>query len=147
MKFRPIHHRDRTAMPDITSMVDVVFLLISFFLTTSSLVDLTRERLELPESMGDDSQVVQNNALVVNIDDAGTIVVEGEPLTLPALLRKIEIDAVAARAEGQEIDVLVRAHKDCPLLYVNDVAQGLVDLRVEGWRIGVRKPQGGGGDR
>jgi biopolymer transport protein ExbD len=127
---------------DLTAMVDVVFLLIIFFLTTSSLVELTRERVDLPIEEGEEIETERAGTVVVNVTQEGRIVVEGEALTRAQLLDKI---AHELRAGGGDFDLLIRADEAASLSVVNAIAEGVAELGVRGWRLATEVPYGEGG--
>ncbi len=123
-------------------MVDVVFLLIVFFLTTSSLVELTRERVDLPVEEGEAIDEERAGTVVVNVTEEGRIVVEGEALTREQLFNKI---AHELSAGGGEFDLLIRADEAASLAVVNSIAEGVAELGVRGWRLATEVPYEGGG--
>jgi biopolymer transport protein ExbD len=144
MKFGARDQRDRVTLPDITSMVDVVFLLIIFFLTTSSLVRATVSEIDLPEQEGNIDARTEDGGLVVNISANGAYLVEGEDVGLTELLGMIEAEAGEA-ASIEDVEVLVRADQDARLAPVNRLAAGLVELGVRDWKLATRAPRGGAG--
>ncbi len=48
MRFGAARHTERGVAVDLTPMIDVVFLLIIFFMTTAQFARLTRADVELP---------------------------------------------------------------------------------------------------
>ena len=56
-----------------TPMIDIVFLLIVFFMTVSQISESNKELLQLPQLEG--SQDLQPSTLTVNINRAGDILV------------------------------------------------------------------------
>ena len=108
MKFIRDDNSERVGLPDITSMIDVVFLLIIFFLTTSSLVQMTRVPLDLPEEKGQSIEESESPGPVINIEADGRIVVDSVEVDVQRVLAMVgvEID----RAGGvDDLDVLLRA--------------------------------------
>ncbi|MFU8828529.1 MAG: ExbD/TolR family protein [Phycisphaerales bacterium] len=146
MRFIRADNEDRVGGPDITSMIDVVFLLIIFFLTTSSLIQMTRIPLDLPEEAGETQDVTDSPALVINIEADGTIVVDNVTVDLDRLLRMIGSEIEAA-ANGTDLEVLLRADQSASLSHVNQIAEGMIGLGVRSWRLATRVPRvGAGGD-
>ena len=142
MRFKGGRTRARVLPMDLTAMVDVVFLLIIFFLTTSSLVELTRERVDLPVEEGEQIEEERAGTVVVNITEQGRIIVEGEPLTREQLLAKIEHEM---HSGSTEFDLLIRADEAASLAVVNDISEGVSELGVRGWRLATEVPYGGDG--
>ncbi|MEM1165168.1 MAG: biopolymer transporter ExbD [Planctomycetota bacterium] len=135
MKLTTPHTRPRTAPPDITAMVDVVFLLIIFFLTTLSMEELERDRLDLPRQSGERESVELPPGIVINIRSDATIVVESRVLTLAETLSMISATIDETPGGAVALEVLVRPDRSAPLAAVNNLARGLVDRGVQRWRI------------
>lgn len=89
---------------NLTPMVDVVFLLLVFFLAATTFANEEVELdLRLPEARSGAPSVV-GHQLVVNVLASGRITVEGRDVTLEALRQKL----VAAQQRDQKQSVLVR---------------------------------------
>jgi biopolymer transport protein ExbD len=141
LRLTPRDAKDRVTLPDITSMVDVVFLLIIFFLTTSSLVRATVSRVELPEQAGNAEARLEERGIVVNIDADSNYIVEGEAVELDRLLNLIAGERDKA-SDPSDVEILVRADRGAPLRAVNALAGGLIDLDIRGWKLATRAPAG-----
>ncbi len=144
MIFRSDETRERTSGPDITALVDVVFLLIVFFLTTSTLAERTRARIDLPSQRGEEDRHTVRPALIINIDVDGTYIVADE------VMGEDRLFAMARRSIQQAggpsaVDLLIRADENAPLWSVNRVATGLMELEVTSWRLATRVPSPGSG--
>src|SRR5690606_13099076 len=74
---------------DLTAMVDVVFLLIVFFLTTSSLVEQSRTAVELAREQGEDLSTPPVPPLLINITAGGSYIVESQEFMLESLLLRV----------------------------------------------------------
>ena len=138
MRLKPHDRRDRVTLPDITSMVDVVFLLIIFFLTTSTLVRATVAEIDLPEQDGNVEAEPEQRGVVVNILQDSRYIVDGGAVTLRPLLAMIAAEADDAERAGEPLDILIRADRDAPLQPLNELARGLVDLGVQNWKLATR---------
>lgn len=129
---------------DITSLVDVVFLLIVFFLTTTSLVEMSRARLDLPEERGEGEIDAETPGLIVNISADGTYIVDSEAVTLARAVRMVRTEI--EKAGGPEnVDLLLRADRNAPLVHVNALARELVTEGLASWRLGTQIPRRAGG--
>ena len=116
--------------------MDVVFLLIIFFLTTSSLIEVTRANVDLPKQKGED-KADRERGFVVNITRNGTIVVQDRTLTFDQLESALRVEQ--ERADG-ELDVVVRADRESSLAHINRVADHLSGLGVRSWRLATEVP-------
>ncbi|MFG0292594.1 MAG: ExbD/TolR family protein [Phycisphaerales bacterium JB050] len=145
MKFTTSNSTERVGLPDITSMIDVVFLLIIFFLTTSSLVQMTRVAVDLPEEEGEAASEEDPSGLVINIDANGKIIVDRAEVDVSRLLDMIDIE-IEKSGGVESLEVLVRADQAASLAQVNDIARGMIDRGVLSWRLATRVPSAGGGN-
>ena len=140
MRLTPNRQPARTLPMDLTPLVDVVFLLIIFFLTTSSMIEITRAELDLPVEEGEKNVHERPRGIVVNITKNGTLIIDQETLSfeqLTALLR-----AENTRGGDEALDVLIRADKGAALRHVNRVADYLSNLGVRSWRLATEEPSG-----
>ena len=68
---------------NLTPLIDVVFLLIIFFLVTSSFVHITGVRVQLPEIVT--SEGLEKTHLLIEIDKQGKYHFKNKPLSFAAL--------------------------------------------------------------
>ena len=116
---------------NIAAMVDVVFLLIIFFMTVSRLSRIEVERLDLPSVSISGAGVSQmQGPFVVNVGPGGKMVVEGETVSAERLgvIFRGDKDISGRR-------VVIRADKLTDWSYVERVmqvcaAEGISDVRV-----------------
>ncbi len=146
MRIRPPANRDRLLALDLTPMCDMVFLMLIFFLTTSSLTQLSRAQLELPQEPGEAGAMhAERPALVVNMDAAGGLIVDGEAISFVELMGKVDEEIVKNDGNAAAIDMLIRADRRTSLVHVNALAESLLGAGVRGWRLATEIPPGGGG--
>jgi biopolymer transport protein ExbD len=142
VKFTSENDRPRVLPTELTPLVDVVFLLIVFFLTTSSLVELTKADVELPVESGEDDRSAQTPGLIINITEEGTYIVDNLDVSLQTLLAMVAVE-IDKSGGSEQVDVLVRADKRADLLHVNALAEGLIGLDLSRWRLATEVPRGG----
>lgn len=136
MNFRSSEERSPFVPLDLTAMVDLVFLLIIFFLTTSNFVEKNITAVDLPEDSGGDILPQREaSSLIINLTRNGTIIVAGQELTIDALDDKVRAEIAAAGTGPTSLDLLLRADRAVPLARVNEVARRLTDQGVRHWRI------------
>ncbi len=148
MRFDQDKSRPRLLNGDMTSMVDLVFLLIIFFLTTSTFIEKTRARVDLPEEEGEELQEVTKSSVIINITRNGTYVVAGEYLSLDEILSRVDAELASVGGEADRLDLLIRADRDASLVHLNDLAERLIERNVRSWKLGTAVPRGsspGGG--
>ena len=100
---------------NIASLVDVLFLLLIFFMVTSAFVEQPNIKLELPSTRH--SEVSKMNNMVLSIARDGKLFLQGRPVdkkTLEKELRRVVLDT------GDEVLVL-KADKFVPYGVVIDI--------------------------
>lgn len=95
-----IYH-PRRKLIGLTPLIDVVFILLVFFMLASSFLDWRAIALEAPAQMGDGGAGSQG-AVLIRLQPDGGLDLNGEPLTLESLVIRIE-----ARVEARP-DLAVR---------------------------------------
>ncbi len=140
MNFEARASRDHVALIDLTPMIDVVFLLIVFFMTTAQFASMSKERLELPKQQGETAGSPEA-AIVVNLRASGELIVSGETITPERLLRRVPAD-IAKAGSADQLDLLVRADRGASAAILNDLADGLADRGVATWRLATERPAG-----
>lgn len=141
MRFSPRGHRDRALNIDLTSMVDVVFLLIIFFLTTTQFARMTRADVELPMEPGE-QQAEGEPGIVINLLHDGAIVVDDELLDLEGLrsLIRAEIEG-SQRGRADKVKLLLRADRRLPAARLNQVVKLLQEMGVGLGRFATEQPR------
>ncbi|MHC5003429.1 MAG: ExbD/TolR family protein [Planctomycetota bacterium] len=124
---------------EITPMIDVVFLLIVFFLTTAQFVRLTRAEVELPEEAGEQEPEAEEAGVVVNLTAGGEIVVASETLTLNAL--EVLVLQEMAVERDEPLKLMIRADRNADTAHLNRIVARLQDLGVGLARIATEVPR------
>ena len=112
MNFR--HARRPDVSINLTPLIDVVFLLLIFFMVSTSFSELTQLTVNLPEADG--ASAPDEIGLVVVIDSAGNVTVGGDPVPNEA---EGLYHALAAAVSGNvDIPVTLSADAMTPHQYV-----------------------------
>ena len=74
---------------NMTPMIDIVFLLIIFFMTVSQITRTVDIPLPLPRVTQGDS-TTRTSTITINLNAEGTILIAGQPLSLKSALAAIE---------------------------------------------------------
>ncbi|MEQ9410598.1 MAG: biopolymer transporter ExbD [Fuerstiella sp.] len=111
----PTQYTQRTPLRfNITPLIDVVFLLIIFFLVASHFVRSEQaEAVELPDATAgepDDGEALSR--LTITIGRDGTLFIGGEPQPEASVLRRIEELHTASEAAGTTPELRLRGHRD-----------------------------------
>jgi biopolymer transport protein ExbD len=145
MRFRgPYRSRTHFLVFDITSMVDIVFLLIIFFMTAAQFARITRAELELPVERGEQAEASDEAGLIVNIDTTGAIILAGhdEPVSLDELGSIVQ-EAILRQAGGNahELKLLIRADRNTDTRRLNEVVTLLQGQGVGAARMATKVPR------
>jgi biopolymer transport protein ExbD len=122
---------------DLTPMIDVVLLLIIFFMLTAQFARTLKTPMELPEEPGAGTTDQSPAALVVDLTKDGQLRLATEPIGLEAFLQIISADLKKAKAAGnsQPFDLTVRVDRACPAVHLNGLAGALTQLGVRNWKL------------
>ena len=126
---------------DLTPMIDVILLLIVFFMLSSQFSRTDRLELDLPKERGDETaSEEQPSELILDLTRNGSLLVDSrfiEFSDLPAILGGVE---AAARVDKPTI--IVRADRLARAEHLNRLASELSRLGISGWQFATM-PTGG----
>ena len=86
MQFRP--KKKRRALINITSLIDVVFLLLIFLMVSSTFLEQPGIKLELPKA--DSAEVVDQKEFTLFVDKGGTLFLNNNQLDIEKLEEKLK---------------------------------------------------------
>ena len=110
----PSHHQQRSPLTfNITPLIDVVFLLIIFFLVASHFVRSEQaETIELPDATGEmDDEAQSPHRLTVTINVQGQYFIGGEPVDEQTVMNRITELAESSRQSGIKPQLRLRGHR------------------------------------
>jgi len=125
-------------MVEITPMIDVVFLLIVFFMTAARFAREQRAPMVLPQEAGEIEQE-ESAGLVINLMEDGRIVVQDATVAGEQLDAIVEAHLEAGRRGGGAA-VTVRADRRGTTDALNDLIRRLEGLGVDGVQVGTERP-------
>jgi biopolymer transport protein ExbD len=131
----PVAIKKSTALGklNLTPMIDVVFLLLIFFLVATKFEEQERELdVVLPQASEAMPLTAKPKELFVNIDREGRYVVNGQQLNLAALLDTLR--QAAASNPGRQT-VIIRADKRCYWQFVVNVMDLCNKARIRDYRV------------
>lgn len=140
--------RPKEASFDLTPMIDVVLLLIIFFMLSSQFRQTQLRPVDLPRQPGDGQPDWTSASVVLDMDRDGRLTILGvgvQPEELPALVR----DAADAGDPARRASLIVRADRQCPASHLNRLADRLAQLGIREWKLATT-PMGAapaGGER
>jgi biopolymer transport protein ExbD len=128
-------HLDDQPTLNLTSMIDVVFLLIIFFMASTEFAEMERQvNVEVPRVSQVGALTSAPEKRVINVYRDGTIVMDQRAVTLEELAQRLS----AARAEYADLGVVVRGDAAGPLQNVASVLSACRDAGVSDMGIAVR---------
>jgi len=130
------HKRQMTAKMNMTPMIDIVFLLIIFFMTVTQVSEANKEQLNLPKQQGSSDQESTN--LTINVNQAGDIVVSGTTYNTPQLVALLTQEIAKVDNDPNRLKVVLRADQLGDSETVNEVVETLAQLGVVRVNIAVQ---------
>ena len=133
MRFKR-HEDDRGGQFELISMTDIVFLLLIFFMISTTFVDLSSHLdIQLPEAAGGETQQESQSYLIeMGIQDA--LLLDGTPVQL----HEIPEILAANRTPGRQDSVIIRADKRLPYGEVMTVLGLVRQTRIRDIAVAVR---------
>ncbi len=110
----------RKVIINITSLIDVLFLLLIFFMVSSTFIEQPGMKLELPESKSATAEKIQD--LILEIKADGTMFLNQAPITLENLKEKFK----QLLPSLEEKSLVLKADKNVPhgtVVKVMDIAK------------------------
>jgi biopolymer transport protein ExbD len=141
MRFEEKNGESGEDMPlNMTPMIDMVFLLLIFFLTATTFQQKEREKeIELAPAAKFSPLSAETRDVVINVTKAGKMIVMGKALDRPALVGLLRGQAVA----GQAPDVLLRWDKEATGGMIIQAIDACAEAGVKKYRT-TATPEGGG---
>ncbi len=121
---------------NMTPMIDIVFLLIIFFMTVSQITRTVDHPIELPRvTEGDvDSQPV---TITLNIDQEGAIIVAGKKLAVQDVVRVLNGRLEKMNNDPDRIRIQIRCDRNCLAGSVNRLVNQLSSMGFRKVRCAV----------
>lgn len=123
---------------NLTSMIDIVFLLVIFFMVVSQFQKIELEKLELPRAEpAAVTPPVKPSRLVINVHANGRIIIERAEYTsatLRALLQK-----ETEYAKGRPPAVLIRGDRTTPWKNIRNILRLCAEFGIYNADVGIEK--------
>jgi len=121
MKFRENDSKDDELQINLTPLIDIVFLLLIFFMVTTTFTRESQLRIQLPEAQAEDKVEQKAPQLVIEISARGVYAVKGpndesarQVINTSAEALKRVLDKSSAVDDRDEMIVIVRADRKTP---------------------------------
>lgn len=126
-----------TAGVSLTPMIDIVFLLVIFFMTLPQLSQVVYHPVDLPllQKIDDDEQTQK---ITINLDKDGIIYVNGRSLTSTQLDSRLDSILNELGGNPNRLSILIRADSRCKSGAVNELTAMLSKFEITQIRISAR---------
>ena len=126
-----IERKRRRPQIDVVPLIDVLMVLIIFFLVTMQFQDLRAINVKLPKIDSAGSNMLENE-LIVSIDEEGLFYLNGQPVTEEKIVKIFETTSQLSAKPT----ILVVADEDVPLKFVTRIVDlcrqnNLSDFRLQ----------------
>ena len=139
-------NRDDQTSINLTPLIDIVFLLIIFFMVGTRFSELNEQerniQLQVPAVQGADALTPAPRKRVINILADGNILLDDQPIALSDL----QVELESNRQQYQGLGVIVRGDADSRYQRVADVIAACKLARIEDLNISVRTADAGRAD-
>lgn len=140
----PAQNRDRSLGFNMTPMIDVVFLLIIFFLISSHLTRQEQQvKLALPiAKTGAHPTQLTNPRLIINLLADGRLVIQDEDVAQDLIGQKIGASLERLDAQEREsFEVRIRCARQTPYEFVQPILTGCVQQGIWNVTFAVYSPE------
>lgn len=133
------HHRQTRPEMDMTPMIDIVFLLLIFFMTVSQVSEINKEKLELAQLLGTKDQ--ETATITINVMEDGQYRIGGNAVSLAQVVSLVGAELDRVGGDARRLNVVVRSDQRGMSLHTNQVLNALARLGIVQIRAGVEVPQ------
>jgi biopolymer transport protein ExbD len=134
------HKRPTRAQMNMTPMIDIVFLLIIFFMTVTQVSKINKEQLPLPQQKGAEDQQEAN--ITVNVNRDGQVIVSGNQYSVPQLVFMIDEEFRRVDRDARRMTIVLRVHQKAASKTANEIVGSLGRLGITKVTIAVQVPEG-----
>lgn len=140
MVFKGSNSRVIIPIVDMTPMIDIVFLLIIFFMVAAQFAQQAHVNLDLPNEVGERKESNTKSTLVINILDDGSIVVDNSK----GAISIEDIDDIVSKAVNIEgvlwKNITIRADENAQTGVLNEVLVILSKHGLSATNIATESP-------
>lgn len=130
-------HKSNSSLSfNMTPMIDIVFLLIIFFMTVSQITRSADLPLPLPRVTSGDVEV-ETASLTINLDQNGMIVVGGQEMSLSAVIIAIQQKLTQFDNDPKRLRIQIRCDRHCECRHVSNLLKSLSEIGFTNVRSAV----------
>lgn len=120
---------------DLTPMIDVVLLLIIFFMLTSQFNRAEQAPIDLPPEEGDGAPEQGDKSIILDLSRTGRLSVRGDEQIPEDLALRLASEAAARGESPDTIDILLRADESAPARELARVCAALASAGIRSVRL------------
>ncbi len=130
---------------DLTSMIDVVMLLIVFFMMSSQFSQLENTPMDLPAQAGATETSQRSTSVVIDLDATGQLRIQGSEVPFERLSAVLAVERKAAQEDSkdeaagkegsQRAGLVIRADRNCSTRHLNRLALALAEMGARDWSL------------
>lgn len=139
MRFNVARHTPEATF-DLTAMIDVILLLIIFFMLTAQFTTSHRLPVDLPREKGEAGDESATSSVAIDMDRSGALKLNGQAVEIDRLVQLVTADL--KRRTGADMDVIIRADRSCPAAHLNRLAAALSAVGVKRWKLATASEEG-----
>ena len=124
---------------DMTPMIDIVFLLIIFFMTVTQVSKVNKEPLDLAKQKGSQDQQTAN--ITINVTEEGEYLVSGNRVSLAQLVSLVSQELTDLGGDATRLKVTIRADQNGVSRHTNEVMKALSRIGVLRVNNAVESPE------
>ena len=124
---------------NMTPMIDIVFLLLIFFMTVTQASRIKEEQLELPQQEG--SRDKEISSLTINIRPDGQLVMLGRVLQPDRVLTLVNEELARVDNDPRRINIELRVDQRGESRAANQIARSLEQLNIKRVSFAVQVPR------
>lgn len=135
MRLNKYHRRSTTSFMNMTPMIDIVFLLIIFYISVYQITRVSEERLQLSQQVGaeDKEQVV----LTINVLQDGEIRIQGNTYTVADTVLMVGQRLADQGNQSNLVSITIRADKRANSRTINELTRQFSQLGITQIRVAV----------
>lgn len=121
---------------NMTPMIDIVFLLIIFFMTVSQITPTIDVPMPLPRVIDGGAKAV-TASITINLDREGSIVINSQQLSMNKALASIQSKLLASGDDPNRIKIQIRCDRNCESRHVSELLENLATMGFTNVRSAV----------
>jgi biopolymer transport protein ExbD len=117
---------------DLTPLIDVVLLLIIFFMLTAQFARMQLSAMDLPRERGLEAGKPGAATVIIDLRKDGSMALMNNAMDMKSIVREVQAEVAK---NGAALDLTVRAERTCPALHLNQLADALAAIGVKNWKL------------